>query len=77
MAKNRKTYEVWVKELKYEWTLVYKGLSLRTARAHMNEEICELTGDYKLYDTDTMSYRFVEQRSGLELWRVEIREAKA
>jgi hypothetical protein len=67
-------YEVWVTEHKYEDTLAYRGESLHEARRIMNIEVGELIGSPPVYDMDTMCYRMIHPQSGLEYWKVEIKE---
>ena len=69
-------YEVWVSEHKYEDHKAWEGDSLDKARQVMNEQVGDLIGSPPVYDQDTMSFRMIHPQSGLEYWRVEIKEVK-
>ena len=70
-------YEVWVTEHKYTPRCPWKGDSLYTARQVMNEQVGDLIGSPPVFDMDTMSFRLIHPKSGMEHWRVEIIEEKA
>lgn len=67
-------YEVWVSEHKYEDHIAWKGDSLFKARQVMNEQVGMLIGSPPVFDLDAMSFRMIHPKSGLEFWRVEIKE---
>ena len=70
-------YEVWVSEHKYEDHIAWKGKSLHEARQVMNEQVAMLLGSPPVFDQDTLCWRMIHPLSGLEFWKVEIKEVRA